>query len=73
MEGKCTAPTHTAICVSPWELRTGAQNTLSANISVCIWASVKFAVPLAIFCLALQHDSSGQAIVPTVIFPPTAY
>lgn len=68
MGGRCTAPTHTATCVSPWDLRALTQNTPSANISVCTWASVKIAVPLAIFCIALQHDSSGQAIVPTIIF-----
>lgn len=72
MGGRCTAPTHTAFCVSPWELRALTQNIPSANIRVCTWASVKFAIPLAIFYLALQHDSSGQAIVPTVIFPPAA-
>lgn len=71
MEGRSTAPTYIATCVSPWELRALTQN-ISANTSVCTWASVKFAVPLAIFYLALQHDSSGQAIVPTLIFPPAA-
>lgn len=33
---------------------------------------MKFAVPLAISHVALQHDSSVQALVPTVIFPPAA-
>lgn len=68
-----TAGAHATICVSPWELRTGAQKySLSPNISLYIWASVTFSIPLAIFYLALQHYSSGQAIVTTVIFPQAA-
>lgn len=49
-----------------WE--EGAGDSLSPNASVYIWTPVKFSIPLAILYPALQHYSSGQGFITTVIF-----
>lgn len=59
-------------CYSLGAQSRGTKDSLTPNISMHIRASVKFSVPLAIFYFALQHHSSGQAIVTTVIFPLAA-
>lgn len=65
---RCTAITHmhqrsrstcNHPCYSLGAQSRGTKDSLTPNISMHIWASVKFSVPLAIFYFALQHHSSG--------------